>query len=365
MKKITTLAVTAASLLLAAPLLTAVTTDPVGAQKHTFKDGSDTAISAPLHSSAAFVGVVGTSGLSGFTITPSGTPGWAANQFTDSPHYIIFTSGTREGLFYTVTANTTDSITVEDIGDGDLATQGIVDGDGFTVIPFWTLNTLFPDGEGFIVSSDVFNPDGVIFFTNSGTSGVNLPFDSSYLYHDGSQGAAGWYKVGSLGDGLQNDLPLPPDAYYVVRNNSGADVEMVLAGSVQMANFATIVSRLEDGSSQDVFIANSFPVATTLAESGLATSPAFTPSPDVFNPLDVVFVFDNDTVGINKPLGSSYLYHDGSQGAAGWYQIGNLGAGLQDDVEVFQPGQGFVIRKAAGLAESEIWMAQAPYLDNS
>ena len=58
--------------------------------------------------------------------------------------------------------------------------------------------------------------------------------------------------------------------------------------------------------------------------------------------------------GYNKPLSTSYFYHDGSQGPEGWYIEGAISQGTQDDNPVLKAGQGFVIRKQAAPKSSEL-----------
>jgi len=73
----------------------------------------------------------------------------------------------------------------------------------------------------------------------------------------------------------------------------------------------------------------------TLLNSGFVESGLITPSPNVYSPVNLVQVFANGTSldGQNGTL-TSYLYHDGAQGPAGWYDVGNINAGLRDAVVI-------------------------------
>ncbi|MET3873176.1 TIGR02597 family protein [Puniceicoccus vermicola] len=344
--------------------LNAAETDPVGAISLTFKANSDTAFSVPLHRSAEFSGVIADAGVDGFTLSADGTPGWSTGQFVDAPYYVLMMDGPMEGMYYTVLGNSTGEVTVEDIGAGDLAGQGIAAGQKFQVIPYWTLNSLFPDGEGIPASSNVGSPQGLVLFTNQNSAGTNIPLGLSYLYHDGSQGPEGWYLNGNIAEGLQNDVAFTPDSFYVVRNLTPSDEQFNLVGAVRMADHKTILSRIQTGLRQDNFVGFTFPVPTTLAESGLQSSPAFEASSDVGNPADVLLVYNNSSVGFNKPPSLGYLYHDGSQGPAGWYILGDIAAGVQNDTEVFIPGNGYIVRKNVGESGSNIWSADPSYDSN-
>jgi len=73
----------------------------------------------------------------------------------------------------------------------------------------------------------------------------------------------------------------------------------------------------------------------TLLNSGFVESGLITPSPDVFAPVNFVEVFANGTSldGQNGTF-TAYLYHDGSQGPAGWYDVSDVNAGLKDAVVI-------------------------------
>ena len=70
----------------------------------------------------------------------------------------------------------------------------------------------------------------------------------------------------------------------------------------------------------------------TLLNSGFVESGLITPSPDVNSPVNVVLIFTSGTSldGTNGTP-ATYLYHDGSQGPAGWY---NEAIALSDSVVI-------------------------------
>lgn len=72
------------------------------------------------------------------------------------------------------------------------------------------------------------------------------------------------------------------------------------------------------------------PVSTlTLANSGFVDSGLLNAEANVYNPLSSVLINAGGSAidGSNATSSNSYLYHDGSQGAAGWYQTGILTPG--------------------------------------
>lgn len=341
---------TGAALLLASNL-SAATTDPVGYVTFTAADNSDLLVGVPLTQSPVFSGAVDavTTGQVSFSST--------LPDLTDATYFLMVTADTSqlEGQWFTITSSDTSSVTVEE----DLASLGLTASDTISVFPFWTLDSLFPSGGDIPASSDVFSPVASILINDVTAAGVNLPTVTSYIYHDGSQGAAGWYDVNDLGSGLVGDTILTPETFIRIRNRSGAGVSIVLSGSVPTGPIANnIISR--SAGRQDNQVVNPYPGDFTLANSNLVTSGAFEASTDVFAPKDILFTYETAGSVIRPGASKAFLYHDGSQGAEGWYDINNLGAGLQDSFEV-PAGAALVIRKGIGSDVSASWSPNVPY----
>lgn len=344
-----------------------VSTDPVGAITKTFQDSSDTSFTLPLSRSCEFVGVVDS--IVGNDLAARGAS-WSDNEWVygsgpnpANTYFVLMTSGTMEGMYYTILGNSLNNVLNLDSASTfeTISQQGVLEGDSFKIIPYWTLNSLFPNGDGLGVSPDPFNPVARLFVTDNSSSGINLPFSTPFFYHDGSVGPAGWYIEGDLSAGTQDDFVLAPDNFFVIRNNSGVESKLVIAGEVPMNQFRTIVGNNQPGVSQDVFIGVTYPIPMNLAELGLENSSVFSQSSDPFNPVDRLMVFDNSNVGINKPLGAVYFYHDGSVGPQGWYIEGNLNAGTQDLVDILNPGDGLVLRLAADSSDPDFLLIPRPY----
>ena len=321
--------------------------EPVGLKNITFWAQSDTPLSLPLHRSTVVSGVVGAAGVSGFTIPVVDRSGPELDRLSSEPYYLQMTDGPMAGMYYTVTANTADSITVEDLGMGDLDDQGIKAGQNFRIIPYWTLGTLFPNGMGFPASSDLRSPQGLFLLPNVDTPGIHLPFGEALFYYDGSTGGtAGWYRLGEFGAGPQDDLPLAPDNFYMVRNSTDEDVQLVLTGSVHVVPTAILLRRIEADLAQDHQVGFSSPVDMSLAQSGLAESDAFARSSNSMAPTDRVQVYDGRSFGYNPTPAATYFYFAGTaENPAGWYEVGNLAAGRMDDRKLLKAGGGVVVRK--------------------
>src|SRR5476651_347893 len=143
--QILTALVAFAALSLAVFAQSSVSTDPVGFVTLNTLSNSDTIFSTPLARPEAFRGSVGT--LSATRITAAGTPGWTASAFVyaagtqSNTYYLRFRTGAKAGCFYTVTANTVDTLTIDLAGD---LLTGAAPGDEFALVPYWTLGTAFP-----------------------------------------------------------------------------------------------------------------------------------------------------------------------------------------------------------------------------
>jgi uncharacterized protein (TIGR02597 family) len=340
-----------ASLLAAAISTTAsattASTDPVGFVTVIVNANSDQKIGTPMVSAPVFQGSA--SSVSGVNVEASGLPGIAGSN------YLLVTSGSAAGSWEAV-----NSVSGNNVVLGNTI-SGFSSGDTFLIRPFWTLGTLLPGGGGIPVSPDVFAPVAFVLVNNPSATGINIAPASLYFYHDGSQGPAGWYDAGDINAGIKNGVILSPEVSLAIRNSSASQISVPLVGSVPMnsLNIDVIASQVAQ---QDNAIYNQFPAGVTLETSGLAQSGAVGASPDVFSPTDLLLVFSSSSSGINPSPSSIYLYHDGSQGPAGWYDSGDINAGLKNNVEL-PPGSAFIVRKAAG-SSSASWNPNVPYLNN-
>jgi len=335
-----------------------VATDPVGYMSTTVNATSDARIGVPLLQPASYSGTV--SSVAAGVITVSGD----VPDVTTAAHFVWVTTADPvteaptsplTGKWYAVDSATATTITVLE----DLATAGLVTGDTLTVVPFWTLDTLLPGGGGLPVSSDVFAPVGQLLFNDITAVGVNLAPADFYLYHDGAQGPEGWYDVNNVGGGLAGSTLVSPETYITVRNGTGLSAVLTVSGAVPAQTFANdVVSR--SAGSQDTQILNPFPADVTYATSNLVTNGALRASSDVFAPLDQLLLFEASPTGYNPAPVKFVLYHDGTQGPAGWYDVNDVAGGLIDS-DTIPAGAAFVIRRAAGTDEAYSWAPTKPY----
>jgi uncharacterized protein (TIGR02597 family) len=342
------------------------TTDPVGFVSVSVGAASDSRLGVPLRRSAALTSMVATGGVAGDVVTVTATAGECdtafGTPFQARKHYLISRAGTTEGRWYEVLGRTGNQFTLDRgaATGSSIQVQGLAANEAVQIVPFWTLNLLFPEGAGVDASTDVFSPQGLVMFTNQTSAGTNLPPSRSFIYHPGAQGPEGWYDLDDLGGGLKDDEPITPDTYLVLRNPGGAKT-ITIVGGVPMEKASTAVVRYQNNVPQDNFVVNPFPIPLTLAQSKLRESGAVSASPDVFSPTDLVLIFNDATSGFNVPPSGAYLYHDGTQGPAGWYDINDLGGGPVDSQQLLQPGRGFIVRKAGGAVQTAFWVADKPY----
>ena len=321
------------------------TTDPVGVMEANVNDTADQQLGIPFLRPPTFVSAVDT--VSSNTVNVTAT----VPDITTEAHYIHITSGALKGNWYEVTSNSSNSITVAE----DLQAVGLAASDSFDVRPFWTLDTLLPNGGDIPESDDPFNPIALIMLNDPTSIGTNFAAASFYFYHDGSLAAAGWYNNDDLSSA--GNTIISPESYITVRNLKESAAPIAITGIVPTVSLANDVVSRSVGA-QDNQLQNPYPKALTLANSDLIVDGVVRKSPDPFNPLDLLMIFSQNNLGINSSPASFYFYHDGSQAAEGWYNNNDLSSA--DFVEI-QAGGAFIVRRGAGADEVITWNPNLPY----
>lgn len=337
-----------------ASLAATATTDPVGYNTISLLANSDTYVSVPFHRPAVFVGQAAS--FSGNVITVAGTPGWTANQFVyvsstqTNTYYLFIRSGTKEGNYYTVTANGTNTLTIDLAGD---TLTGLAANESISLIPYWTIGTLFPAadaGVSFTSSTSPLSVQTYVLIPNLEASGINLSVSASYYFYNSA-----WRLFGQDAALVRNDDLLLPDSYFIVRNGNATGT-LTQTGNVQMKKF-TIPLMTEVGSRQDNPVAVARPIPVTLNDCGLISSGAFATSASPLNLADTLLVFDNTAAGKNKAAASTYYYYNNA-----WRKFGADAAQDFGTTIVFSPGTGVQIRKAATAnGAASIWINSPTY----
>ena len=337
-------------------------TTPVGYLTVAVPANSDTTI-APSLSQAPLLRTAST-GIAGDVITVAAT-GAATDAFinalpdTNSKTYVLVITGPLAGLRYPVTANTATTVTVNG-GATTLATQGFVSGNQIAVVPYWTLDTLFPAGAGVGQSNDIFNASSFVMFSDQVGVGYNRAASAFYFYNDGTDGnPVGWYNNDNVFDGLKGTVAIDPAVMLTIRSSITAPASSVtVSGTVPDAPLATTV--LTATGLNDEYLASPYPIDITLAQSGLQSVVAA--STDIFSPTDLVFVYPDDLAGvINKGTSATYFYFAGDvDNVAGWYDNDNVFNGVVT-APVLKAGRSFMIRKVGGTPGKAEWSAPLPY----
>ena len=325
------------------------TTAPVGYVSVDVNANADLKRGVPFSQAASFAAAAD-SVLAGTVTVQSTVP-----DLTTESHFLSVTSGTLIGKWYEVTGSTASSVTVAE----DLQAAGLAASDTFTVVPFWTLDGLFPNGGDIPQSSDVFSPVAFILVNDVTQLGTNLAAGSLYFYHDGTQGPAGWYDNDNLGAGVVGSSVLTPASYITIRNGTGSPITVTMSGTVPEQTVTNeIVSR--SAGPQDSQVLNPFPAGITLAGSNLFEDGVIRGSSDVFAPVDLLLIFEGTPTGINPAASKVVFYHDGTQGPAGWYDNDNLGGGTIDAFEL-PLASALIVRRAVGTDELISWSPTIPY----
>jgi uncharacterized protein (TIGR02597 family) len=350
-----------ACVLLGAPLVRAesVYTDPVGVVNITIKGNSDTIIAVPLTPNPDYSGKVtsaASGGANAFNLNVTGTTGWAANQFANL-YYVRMTSGAKNGMYYTITANTTGQVTVDTAGD-NLST--IAANDTFKIFKYWTLATLFPPASAGtpanpLTASASTSPlarQTQILITDPNVSGINNAASAVYYFIASSN----WYKGGT--NQIANDVVLYPDNSLIIRQpaNITTDIKWASSGSVVLGNLAIPLLTKASGP-QDNAIALTRPVDVKFSELNLGGAFMDSASTSPLTRRDQLFVFDNTVPGLNKPVSRIYYRVGGA-----WLKVVAGGNPVAADSDVIRAGDAFLIRKyQSGTGASVVWTNTPTY----
>jgi uncharacterized protein (TIGR02597 family) len=333
-------------------------TTPVGYVSLDIPAAADSTFTAPL-SKAPLLQAVSTA-VSGNQITVSST-GAADGGFinagsSDAKTYILVTSGALTGLRFPVTANSGTSVTVNG-GATSLQVQGFVSGDSISVVPYWTLGTLFPGGAGVGASQDIYDPLAYVLVSDQETVGTNRGTASIYFYADGTDSnPVGWRNLADPEGAIQDTVAIDPAITYTIRTGTAAQT-LTISGQVPSTALATTV--LTGSVSNDEYLSNPFPIDTTLAQSGLQS--VISASSDIYDPTEYVLVNDDLAAGQNKGASAIYFYHNGADGnAAGWKDLADP-EGANVTSAILKAGRCFTIRKASGSSSVTKWTAPVPY----
>lgn len=301
-------------------------------------------------------------------------PRWEADQFVASKeqpaaHYALLMTGIGEGRAYTVTANGSDTLTLDPAGDDLEAT--LTAGDRLRVIPYWTPATLLRGAEAVSGTANATytpvrrggtGPDELwLYFASSRLS----PYpDLQLYYYDGSDfGGPGWRAAGYDPTEIFDHYPIATDAAFYYRNQGASTDPLYLCASIQMAQFSTVLSKELGRYWEDNYVALTIAEGVTLAESALQEHPLFRPATSVRGTGGSMLIIPENTD--RGSVANLYFYYDGASfGGPGWRKRGTPPTVILDDAEVFVPGQGCIVRfSGPDEGGAEYWTVLPDYLD--
>jgi len=323
---------------------------PAGFYKLDCLGNSDTIVSIPFTRPETNSSLV--QSIAGSEVTVAGMPGWLVDQFVyvsgtqSNTYYLRFLTGAKEGSYYPIVANGTNSLTLS-LGGDDISS--VTNGTRLSVIPYWTLGTAFPGGKGVMATALSFSRKTEVMIPNVNGVGINLSPGSPYYFLTNVNFPNGIWQQAGASPTNKNDDVLLPDNYFIVRNNTASSTVFTAQGSVPTSRL-TVPLAAENFTKQDNFVALTRPATNTLNESGLIQSGAFLGSPTTFSRTDELLVFNNEVAAKNKAPTARYFYLSPSNT---WCQVGS-GTTDMGNQPVFTPGTGFIIRKQTN-AVSSLW----------
>jgi uncharacterized protein (TIGR02597 family) len=345
-------------------------TDPMGVLELEIPAQSDALISLPLHRAAVYSGQIDTVGGNTIDMLVSGeAPSWADNEWVyvagtqPVTYYALFMTGELEGSYYTIAGNDADSL-VLDIADGSLDDYALQD-QAVQIVPYWTLDSFFGEQSSLTAATSAsgLGDRSEVHFFSSG-AGIDAAASTVFYYYDGEGfGGAGWRMKGDVLTTLHDDQLIAPDRAFVFRNITDAPAKLLLPGHVQMTQSAFIIEG--DEVDNDVRVTTTNSVAMSLGDSQLLETGGFQAADSIVGiGGDLLMVLDNAEAGFDKSAVDVYYYYDGTEfGGAGWRLKGGGFTTIMDEVEVFQPGQGIIIRKAGSTESTEhFWQHLPTYL---
>lgn len=282
--------------------------------------------------------------VTGDTMTDTDA-GWLAGELSTeaAPYYVRFTSGTLAGRMMQITANTTDTLTLET--DGDALTGSVTVGtDGYEIVAGHTLISAFGTGVADI------NTPGVLGGADGSGDGADVIQIndglgwSSYVYNVTSDR---WELRGSLRPFSRNNIPISPESCLIYNRAGLSDFTLVTTGHVPDQGVQILVATGVN------MIAANFPTDRELRELKLEEMPGWRPigGPNNYTEAEADYVTIRDAVGW-----LSYVYDaDNSR----WQRLGSLRPFDRGDTPI-PAGTGLMILKRGSADDASIFLDPLP-----
>lgn len=318
-----------ASLLPALKAQTTATTTPVGFITVTIPAAvdvstpSNTSLSVPLYNTAAYVSSVATlDSATQFTMTGAA---WTAGAFAaPAAPYLVrikgqptLNVGANVGRTFLITGNTTNQLTVS-LPNGVVNINTLLNvNDSCEIVPANTLGSLFGTTTPVLQSGASVDVADNVFILNGGSWET--------YFHNGTS----WRKSGGLGN-KDNTVIYPDEGLFIVHITT-SPVVLTLMGTVPSTSEETQLL-----GSASTFLANRFPVDTTLVATGIHLLPGWVTG--AVETADLVYAYNSGTSQWDT------YYHNGTS----WRKSGAIG---NKDSTVIPAGTAIVVsRQSAATA---------------
>ncbi|MCF6238658.1 MAG: TIGR02597 family protein, partial [Candidatus Marinimicrobia bacterium] len=265
---------------------------------------SDTVVTIGFHQAAEFSGKLsaaasisdGTATLNLQAVSGIG----AANQFAGS-YYIRVRTGNESGRVLPILSNTTSSVTVDLEGAAELQ---IAIEDQISIIPWWTLETLFPSAEQPAEQQSAGNlpPERKLeMLLYTGGDGTSLSPSRIFFLT-----ASGW-KESKREFPSAGGVIIRPFAVMLMRSKSSGVTWKLLSSGRVNENDSAILLQTSINGSQDNVIGIDRPVAAKLNELGLESAFEESASNDPADRKDELLILDNSESTKNRPPSATYF----------------------------------------------------------
>jgi uncharacterized protein (TIGR02597 family) len=230
--------------------------------------------------------------------------------------------------------------------------SSVAAGTGVSIIPFWSLNTLFPAanaGTSYTPSTSTHVLNTLILIPSYTTAGINLPAATVYYYLS-TTGNTGWRSYSDATTTDHGNDYILPDGYFTVRQaNSSATVTLAFSGAVPMNKLVTSLTT-SSTQAQDNLVGLNRPVGVALSSLGLnAADGSFQTTTSSHNILDELLISNNAAVAINKSASTIYYYVNdivNNVANVGWRSYGDSVTAPHDS-DIIPAASALTIRKAA------------------
>ncbi len=316
---------------------------------------SDTIVSVPFHRTPRWAGRVlaapSNQGGNVFRISLKDSPSFAADELTANRHLLYCRDAAGpEGRHFTIVAHGANSI---DVSAGPADLSGLTTDSQVSVIPAWTLDTLFPAATQTTLHASTgplaTQRASELLFFDATTAGTSLaPTRRFYVT------SSGWFEVGSFG--AAGSTVIAPGQSFIIRHPAGVAATTFLPNQQVYGGKVTLPIPVANGKARDTMLSLPRPVLLTLAQLDFAPGDFVeSASTSPGDRKDQLLVFDNSQAERNK-LPAAIYYRSGGQ----WLRDGTNAVSNSVTIE---PSAGLLLRKAAGGADSVVLWKNAPTYD--